>query len=136
MVPVVLTDNLLAVQLPQPRIMIRARRYEIGRVCAKGTVPDPALVAGQGGLEREGLGLVVGPGRAVLDLPNLGSVVGAAGGELLDIRGEEDARDVFFMRGEVRHGDHASSVVFLFNLPDKDIALQVGQPPSRHGDCT
>lgn len=48
---VVLADDLLAVEFPQPSVVVRARRDEVSRVGAEGAVPDPALVARQGGLQ-------------------------------------------------------------------------------------
>ena len=127
-VAVVLTDDLLAVELPEPRIVVAACRNQVGAVCAEGTVPHPALVAGEGRLEGEGLGLIlVGDGLHILDLPDLGRMVGTAGGQLLDIGGEEDAGDVFLVRREVGQGDELRSVVGLKKLPDEDIALNEGK---------
>ena len=54
-VAVVLADDLLAVQLPQARVVVAARRDEVGAVGAEGAVPDPALVALEGRLEGERL---------------------------------------------------------------------------------
>lgn len=123
MVSVVLPNDLLAVQLPEARVVIRARRHEVGRVGAKGAVPDPALVSRERRLEGQRLGPLAGLGRAVLDLPNLGRVVGAARGQLLDVGREQDAGNVLLVGGKVRHGHHAGAVVFLLNLPDEDVAL-------------
>lgn len=53
MMAIVLPDDLLAVQLPQARIVIRTCRDQIGRIGAKGTVPDPALMTGEGGFQLE-----------------------------------------------------------------------------------
>lgn len=81
-------------------------------------------MARQRGLERERLGLLVVLLRGqVFHLPDLGGVVGAAGGELLDVRGEEDAGDVFFVGVEVRDGEELGAVEGLDELPDEDIAL-------------
>ena len=95
---VVLPNDTLAVQLPQSSVVVRARRDEVGRVGAKGAVPDPALVAGQRGLEREGVGVTLGGGSGqvwgclvrvrLVDGPDACRVVGAAGGEVADVRGE------------------------------------------------
>lgn len=102
MVAVVLADNLLAVELPEPSVVVAAGCDKVGTICAEGTVPDPALVTGEGRLEGEGLGLVIGAdGLHVLDFPDLGRVVGAAGGELLDIGREKDAGDVLLVCREV-----------------------------------
>lgn len=59
MVAIILADNLLAVQLPQARVVVRASRDQVGRVRAEGAVPDPALVACQRGFERERLRLAL-----------------------------------------------------------------------------
>ena len=64
-------------------------------------------MARQGGLERVGLGaqLVHLARFDVADLPDFGGVVGAAGGELLDVGGEEDAGYVFFVGVELGDGE-------------------------------
>jgi hypothetical protein len=130
-VAVVLTDDLLAVELPEPRIVVAACRNQVGAVCAEGTVPHPALVAGEGRLEGEGLGFVlVGDGLHVLDLPDLGRMVGTAGGQLLDVGGEEDAGDVLLVCRKVGQGDELRSIVGLEKLPDEDIALDEGRDVS------
>lgn len=124
---IVLADDLLAVQLPQARVVVRARRHQVRRVGAKGAVPDPALVARQRGLERERRGLVVLVGLLRLlrvHLPDLGSVVGGAGGELLGVGGEQDAGDVLLVRVEVRDGLEVGAVEGLNEGPDKDVALE------------
>lgn len=125
-VAVVLADDLLAVQLPQAGVVVGAGGDEVGRVGAEGAVPDPALVARQGGLEREGLwaaGLVGLGGLLGVDLPDLGGVVGGAGRELLDVRGQQDARDVLLVRVEVRDGLQLGAVEGLDEGPDEDVAL-------------
>ena len=52
-VAVVLADDLLAVQLPEAGVVVAAGRDEVRAVGAKGAVPDPALVALEGRLQRE-----------------------------------------------------------------------------------
>lgn len=47
---VILADDRLAAQLPQSRVVIATCRYQVRRVGAECTVPDPALVARQRGL--------------------------------------------------------------------------------------
>ena len=105
MMPIILPDNALTPQLPQPCIMVTTRSDEIGAVSAERTVPDPALVAMQGGFEREGGGVALGGGgqlvarlqvvrRGRVEGPDARGVVGAAGGEVADVRGQQDARDV------------------------------------------
>ena len=44
-VTIVLPYDLLAVQLPQPGVVVRARGDEVRAVGRESTVPDPALVA-------------------------------------------------------------------------------------------
>lgn len=61
-VAVVLANDGLAAQLPQPCVVVAARRHEVRRVGAEGTVPNPALVACQSGLERERFRLSVSVG--------------------------------------------------------------------------
>lgn len=79
MVAVVLPDNGLAANLPQPRIMVGAGSDQVGRVRAEGAIPHPSLMAGQGGLERVRLGLLLGLRLDLGHLPDLGGVIGAAG---------------------------------------------------------
>lgn len=109
MMPVILPDDLLTVQLPQPRIVVGACGNQVGTICRESAVPDPALVARERGLERVGalrLGVLVRrEGFHVYHLPDLGRVVGAAGGELLDVRRQEDAGYVLVVRAELGDGD-------------------------------
>ena len=42
--------------------------------------------------------------RVDVDLPDLGGVVGAAGGELLDVGREQDPGDVFLVCGKLGYG--------------------------------
>lgn len=102
--PIVLADDLLAAYLPEPRVVVGAGCHQICRVRAECAVPHPALMPRQGGLEREGLGLLLRPRFRVVDLPYLGSMVCTARGQLLDIGGEQDPRDVLLMRVKMRHG--------------------------------
>lgn len=116
-------------QLPQAGVVVGAGGDQVGRVGAEGAVPDPALVARQGGLEGEGPGpaALVAPGGLVeVDLPDLGGVVGRAGRQLLDVRGEEDPRDVLLVGGEVGDGLELGAVEGLDQGPDKDITLLDG----------
>lgn len=125
MVAVVLPDDLLALQLPQTGVVVGAGGDEVRAVGAEGAVPYPALVTRQGCLEREGFWLrVLGRGLDVAHLPDLGGVVGAAGRELFDVRGEENARDGLLVRVEVRHGHELGAVEGLDELPDEDVALE------------
>lgn len=124
---VILPDDLLAVQLPQARVVVGAGRHQVGRVGAEGAVPDPPLVAGQGGLEGEGAreaALVRAGGLVDVDLPDLGGVVGGAGRQLLDIGRQQNARDVLLVRRELRDGLQLGSVEGLDQGPDEDVALR------------
>lgn len=58
-----------------------------------------------------------------VDLPYLGGVVRGAGGQLLDVGREEDARDVVLVRGEVRDGLQLGAIEILDQGPNKDVAL-------------
>lgn len=122
-VAIVLANDLLAVELPEPGIVVGTGRHQVGRIGAERAVPDPALVAREGGLERERLRLLVGGRLKVLDLPDAGGVVGAAGCELLDVGREENARDVLLVRIEVGYRKELGSVVGLEQLPHEYVAL-------------
>jgi hypothetical protein len=54
-------------------------------------------------------------------------VVGAAGGELLDVGGEEDAGDGLLVCVELRHGDELGALEGLDQLPDEDVSLGLCQ---------
>lgn len=58
-----------------------------------------------------------------IDLPDLGGMVRGAGGQLLDVGREEDARDVVLVRGEVRDRLQLGAVEILDQGPDEDVAL-------------
>lgn len=55
MVTIILTNDLLAMQLPQACIMIRTSGDQVSRVSTKSTVPNPPLMAAKGALELERL---------------------------------------------------------------------------------
>lgn len=55
--------------------------------------------------------------------PDAGGVVGAAGCEVADVRGEEDAGNVGAVSGEFADGDDGGCVVALDHAPDVDVAL-------------
>ena len=103
---VILPYDALRRQLPQAGVVVGAGGDEVGRVGREGAVPDPALVAGEGGLERVGVGrdLVELARFEIADLPDLGRVVGRAGRELLDVRREEDAGDILLVGVELGNG--------------------------------
>ena len=110
MVPIILADDLLAAHLPQPGVVVRAGRHQVCRVGAERAVPYPALMSREGGLQREGLWLLLRAGFRVADLPYLGGVVRTAGGQLLDVGGEQDPGDVFLVRAEMCHREELGSV--------------------------
>lgn len=123
---VILPDDLLAVELPQAGVVVGAGGDEVGRVGAEGAVPDPALVARQGGLEGERpreAALVQAGGLLDVDLPDLGGVVGGARRQLLDVGRQQDARDVLLVRRELRDGLQLGAVEGLDQGPDEDVAL-------------
>ena len=104
--------------------MVATGGYEIRAVGTEGTVPYPALMACESGLERESSWFLIwAHGLHVLDFPNFGGVVGAACRQLFYVRREEDACDVFFMRREMSQGNELGSLVSLKELPYIDIAL-------------
>ena len=45
MMTIVLSDDLLGAQLPQPRVMVAASCHQVCAVGTEGAVPDPTLVA-------------------------------------------------------------------------------------------
>lgn len=114
--------------------MVAARRDEVGAICTKRAVPDPALVAVQGGLKREGGGVALGSGGQIVaglqvvghrgvEGPDAGRVVGRAGREVAHVGGEEYAGDVSAVGGEFADGDYGRGVVSLNHAPYVDVAL-------------
>jgi len=53
MMSVILPDNLFTAQLPQPRIMVTARRDQVRAVSTERAIPHPTLMAKQCRLERK-----------------------------------------------------------------------------------
>lgn len=134
MVTIILPDNTLAVQLPQPRIVVTTCRDQIRTIGAERAVPDPALVAVQcrlegecGGVALSGAGELVAGLQVVRDRgverPDAGGVVGGTGREVTHVWGEEDAGDVCAMGSELADGDDGGCVVALDHAPDVDVAL-------------
>jgi len=123
---IILSNDLLTVQLPQSRIMITARRNQIRTIRTERAIPDPALMAGERALELERLrfgGCLAGGwdhGFEVFDFPDLGGVVSAAGCEVLDVRREQDAGYVFVVCLEVGYGNELSLFAVLEEVPDVD----------------
>lgn len=134
MVAIVLPDDAPRGDLPQAGIVVGAGGDEVGGVGAERAVPHPALVAVQGDLELERVGLGLGGGgRRVgprlsrlpvrVDGPDAGGVVGAAGGQVADVGREQDAGDVGGVGGELADGDERGDVAVLDQAPDVDVAL-------------
>lgn len=67
--------------------MVRTGRNQVRRVGAERTVPYPPLVTGEGGLERIWRRLLIWSRLNILHLPDLGCMVCATGGQLLDVWG-------------------------------------------------
>jgi len=59
------------------------------------------------------------------DGPDSRVVVGAAGGEVADVRGEEHAGDVGCVGGEGADGDEGGDVAVLDQFPNVDVALRL-----------
>lgn len=132
MMSIVLSNNRLAMQLPQSRIVIRASRNQIRRISAESTVPDPSLMARERAFQLEWLRrLVIGlhlawdrdHGIEILDFPDLGGVVCGAGCEVLDVWGEEHAGNVILVCGEVGYWDQGGLFAVLEEVPDVDVSL-------------
>lgn len=104
--------------------MVRACRHKIGRVGAEGAIPNPALVACQCCFQRQGFWFVKFRYR-VLDFPNLGRVVCAAGRKLLDVWRQKYPGDVFLVCAEMRHWHQSRAIVLGLEAPDEDVALYV-----------
>lgn len=58
-------------------------------------------------------------------------MVGAASGEFLDVRREEDARNAFLVCVELSDRQELRSIIGLDELPDKHIALYLSLGQSR-----
>lgn len=59
----------------------------------------------------------------VYHFPNLGCMIGGACCELLDVRREEDPRNVLLVRRELRHRHELSVLEVLDKCPHKNVAL-------------
>ena len=126
---VVLSNDLLTMQLPQPRIMIRASRNEIRRIGTESAIPNPALMSSQSALQLERLTLRGSLARnrnhgiEILDLPDPGSVIGAASCKVLDVGRKENTGDVLVVSFEVGDRHELSLLAVLEEVPDVDTAL-------------
>lgn len=92
--PVILPDHRLGVQLPQPRVVVRAGCHQIGAIGAERAVPHPSLVGFQRGFEGKSARLALGGevfvaldvvGCGGVDGPDSSVVVGGAGGEVAHV---------------------------------------------------
>lgn len=59
----------------------------------------------------------------IFNFPDLCGMVGRAGRQVFDVRGEKDAGDVLAMRFEMRYGYEGGFLAILYKMPDKDITL-------------
>ena len=131
MMPIVLANDGLRLELPQARVVVRAGRDQVGRVGAEGAVPDPALVRRQVGLEREladGLAVRVlrVDGRGLgLDAPDARAVVRGAGRQVARVRREQDAVEVGGVGLEAAVGQDVGLRAGLAHAPDVDVTLCV-----------
>ena len=114
--------------------MVGACSHQVSTIGTEGAIPDPALVAMQGGLEREGVGVaVVGAWEVVLQCdvvrlrsvqrPDAGRVVCTAGGEMSDVGREEHAGDVGLVGEEGANGNEGGDFSALDHAPDVYFAL-------------
>jgi len=78
-VSAVLTDDLARGQLPEAGVVVAADRDEVGRIGGERTVPDPALVVGERGLEIQSTGVRV-HWRAIRDGEVRGRLITRRGG--------------------------------------------------------
>lgn len=97
--------------------MIATRRDQIRAIGTKSAVPDPPLVSVQRRLQCK---------LFFVDAPDLGSVIGGAGGKVTNVRGEEDARYVFCVGLELTDGDKLGDVTVLDHAPNIAVALVGG----------
>jgi hypothetical protein len=111
--------------------MVRACGDQVRGIGRESAIPNPALVTGEGRLqlERNGRSWLGAGSRGlrvdggVRNLPDLGGVVGGAGGQVLDVWGEEDASNVLGMGLEVGDRDERGLLTVLNKVPDENVAL-------------
>jgi hypothetical protein len=129
MMAIVLANNSLAMELPQPCKVIRTSGNQVGRVSTESTIPYPPLMLGQSALELERTGFKSSfaggrnHGVKILDLPDLGGVVGGAGREMLDIRREQYTKKVIVMGLKMGHRNKLGLLAVLQEAPDEYTAL-------------
>lgn len=129
--PVILSNYILAVQLPESRVVIRTRGDQVRGVGAERAIPDPPLMAVECGFEWEGVDVAF-RGESILwlrivrlrgvDGPDPSCVVGGTGGEVADIGREEDAGYVGVVGDEFAYRDDGGYVAALDHAPDVYIA--------------
>lgn len=133
-VSVVLPDDTLAVQFPQPRIVVGARSHQISTIGTKSTIPNPTLVAVKRRLKRKGIRVAIGRARKVVlrcdvmrlrgvERPDAGGVVGRARGEVAYVGREENAGDVGLVCKKGTDRDEGGDFGALNHAPDVDLAL-------------
>jgi len=113
--------------------MITTSRDQIRRISTKSAIPDPSLMSGKRALELErlvGLGILClswlrDAVFEIFDFPDFGGAVGAAGCEVLDVGGEEDAGYVGVVGFEVGYWDELGFFAELEEVPDVDVALEL-----------
>lgn len=79
--------------------------------------------------------LAVYPRLDILNLPDLGCVVGAACCQLLHIGRKQDPGDVLFVSVEMRHREQLCPLVVLAKMPDENITLGELLDSSRDKAC-
>jgi len=133
MVAIVLPDNRLGSQLPEPGVVITTRRDEIRAVGTEGTVPHPPLMAIEFLLHMEGLvlnhtirlvliAIYAGWVREV-DGPDARGVVGGTSGEVAHVGREQHSGDVGVVGAEFGHGHECRDVFGCDHAPDVDGAV-------------
>lgn len=61
-----------------------------------------------------------------VNAPDLGRVIGRAGGKVAHVRGEKDASDIFRVRLELANRDELGNVTVLDHAPDVAVPLVRG----------
>ena len=130
--PIVLSNDCLSSQFPQPCVVIAARSDQVGAIGTESTVPHPALMAFQARLQWKSTRCALSWKVLIaFDIvrcqgvyrPDASIVVSATCGEMANVRGEENTRDIGCMRLEGCYGYQGGDIVILFHAPDVDITL-------------
>jgi hypothetical protein len=131
MMAVVLSNDLLRLELPEASVMVAAGGNQVCRVRTEGAVPNPALMTSKRALQLEWhwAGGLATRSRdhlvEILYLPYLGGVVSGAGSKVLDVWREQDSGDILAMGLKVGDGDKSCLLAVLLKMPDKNIALEL-----------